>query len=257
MTVRVTNIQHFSLDDGPGIRTTVFLKGCNLTCPWCCNPENISFEIENYTHNSQNESFGYDISLKDLEKEILKDEAFYVENNGGVTFSGGEPLLQIRELEPLLKSLKSKNINICFETSLSAPSNLLEIAIQYIDEIFIDMKVLDKKEAKNVLNLDIDLYYENLELINSSNLDKKNITFRIPLNNEYTLKEDNIKEILKCIEKYADFNVEIFKTHNLAESKCKSLNQEFAIFSPVDDEALNEVLEKIQELNSNARIISL
>ena len=169
MTVRVTNIQHFSLDDGPGIRTTVFLKGCNLTCPWCCNPENISFEIENYTHNSQNESFGYDISLKDLEKEILKDEAFYVENNGGVTFSGGEPLLQIRELEPLLKSLKSKNINICFETSLSAPSNLLEIAIQYIDEIFIDMKVLDKKEAKNVLNLDIDLYYENLELINSSN----------------------------------------------------------------------------------------
>ena len=195
--------------------------------------------------------------MEDLEKEILKDEVFYIENNGGVTFSGGEPLLQIRELEPLLKSLKSKNINICFETSLSAPSDLLEIAIEYIDEIFIDIKVLDKKEAKNVLNLDIDLYYENLELINSSNLDKKNITFRIPLNNEYTLKEDNIKEILKCIEKYADFNVEIFKTHNLAESKYKSLNQEFINFSPVDDEALNEIFEKIQKLNSNVKIISL
>ena len=225
MTVRVTNIQ-----------------GCNLTCPWCCNPENISFEIENYIHNGQNESFGYDISLDALEKEILKDEVFYAENNGGVTFSGGEPLLQIRELEPLLKSLKSKNINICFETSLSAPSDLLEIAIEYIDEIFIDIKVLDKKEAKNVLNLDIDLYYENLELINSSNLDKKNITFRIPLN---------------CIEKYSYFNVEIFKTHNLAESKCKSLNQEFISFSAVDDRELKEVLEKIQELNSNAKIISL
>ena len=159
MTVRVTNIQHFSLDDGPGIRTTVFLKGCNLTCPWCCNPENISFEIENYIHNSQKESFGYDISLEELEKEILKDEVFYVENNGGVTFSGGEPLLQIRELKPLLKSLRSKNINICFETSLSASSDLLKIAIEYIDEIFIDMKILDKKEAKNVLNLDLDLYY--------------------------------------------------------------------------------------------------
>ena len=257
MTVRVTNIQHFSLDDGPGIRTTVFLKGCNLTCPWCCNPENISFEIENYIHDGQNESFGYDISLDALEKEILKDEVFYAENNGGVTFSGGEPLLQIRELEPLLKSLKSKNINICFETSLSAPSDLLEIAIEYIDEIFIDIKVLDKKEAKNVLNLDIDLYYENLELINSSNLDKKNITFRIPLNKEHTLKEDNIKNILNCIEKYSYFNVEIFKTHNLAESKCKSLNQEFISFSAVDDGELKEVLEKIQELNSNAKIISL
>ena len=92
--------------------------------------------------------------------------------------------------------------------------------------------------------------YENLELINSSNLDKKNITFRIPLNKEYTLKEDNIKNILNCIEKYSYFNVEIFKTHNLAESKCKSLNQEFISFSAVDDRELKEVLEKIQELNS-------
>ena len=189
--------------------------------------------------------------------EILKDEVFYSENNGGVTFSGGEPLLQIRELEPLLKSLRSKNINICFETSLSVPSDLLEIAIGYIDEIFIDMKILDKVEAKNVLNLDIDLYYENLEIINSSDMNKNNITFRIPLNNEFTLKESNIMNILKCIEKYADFNVEIFKTHNLAESKYKSLNQEFINFTPVDDEALNEIFEKIQEFNSNVKIISL
>ena len=135
MAVRITNIQHFSLDDGPGIRTTIFLKGCNLNCPWCCNPENIRFEIEEYTHDDQNDSFGYDISLEELEKEILKDEVFYDKGNGGVTFSGGEPLLQIKELEPLLKSLKEKNINICFETSLSVATDLLEMAIYYIDEI--------------------------------------------------------------------------------------------------------------------------
>ena len=257
MTVRITNIQHFSLDDGPGIRTTVFLKGCNLTCPWCCNPENISFKIENYLHNNHEESFGYDISLEDLEKEILKDEVFYTENNGGVTFSGGEPLLQIRDLEPLLKNLKSRNINICFETSLSAPSDFLEMAIEYIDEIYIDIKILDKEEAKKVLNLDVDSYYKNLEIINSSQIDKNRITFRIPLNNEYTLKEDNIKNILKCIEKYSDFKVEIFKTHNLAESKYKSLNQDFTNFSAVDDNALNEIFERIKELNSNVKIISL
>ncbi|WP_405324979.1 4Fe-4S cluster-binding domain-containing protein [Methanobrevibacter sp.] len=257
MAVRITNIQHFSLDDGPRIRTTVFLKGCNLACPWCCNPENISFEIENYVHDNQEESFGYDISLDDLEKEILKDEVFYTENNGGVTFSGGEPLLQIRELKPLLKSLRSKNINICFETSLSVPSDLLEIAIEYIDEIFIDMKILDKEEAKNVLNLDVDSYYKNLEIINSSEIDKNRITFRIPLNNEYTLKDDNVKNILKCIEKYSDFNVEIFKTHNLAESKYESLNQDFTNFSAVDDNELNEIFEKIKELNSDVKIISL
>ena len=63
--------------------------------------------------------------------------------------------------------------------------------------------------------------------------------------------------ILKCIEKYADFNVEIFKTHNLAESKYKSLNQDFTNFSVVDDNALNEIFERIKELNSNVKIISL
>ena len=246
MAVRITNIQHFSLDDGPGIRTTVFLKGCNLTCPWCCNPENINFEMESYSHNNQKESFGYDIPLEELEKEILKDEVFYSENDGGVTFSGGEPLLQIKELEPLLKSLRSKNINICFETALSVPSELLEMAIEYIDEIFIDVKILDKNDAKNVLNLDLDLYFDNLELINSSNL-----------NNEYTLREENIKLILKLIERYPDFKVEIFKTHNLAESKYESLEKEFNQFSKVSDELIDEIYDKIKKLNPNVSIISL
>lgn len=257
MTVRITNIQHFSLDDGPGIRTTVFLKGCNLTCPWCCNPENINFEMESYSHNNQKESFGYDITLEELEKEILKDEVFYSENDGGVTFSGGEPLLQIKELEPLLKSLMSKNINICFETALSVPSELLEMAIEYIDEIFIDVKILDKNDAKNVLNLDLDLYFDNLELINSSNLNKENVIFRIPLNNEYTLREENIKLILKLIERYPDFKVEIFKTHNLAESKYESLEKEFNQFSKVSDELIDEIYDKIKKLNPNVSIISL
>lgn len=257
MTVRITNIQHFSLDDGPGIRTTVFLKGCNLTCPWCCNPENISFEIEDYNHNNQNECFGYDISLEELEKEVLKDEIYYDNGKGGVTFSGGEPLLQIKELEPLLKSLKEKNINICFETSLSVPSDLLEMAIEYIDEIFIDIKILDKGEARNILNLDADLYCNNLELISNSKIGEDNIIFRVPLNNEYTLREENIGLILKLIEKYPDFKIEIFKTHNLAKSKYESLEKEFNQFSEISDESIDEVYTRIERINSNVKVISL
>ena len=124
MMVRVTDIQRFSLNDGEGIRTTVFLKGCSIKCPWCANPECISSKIQG--------EFGYDISLDDLENEILKDEPYY-ETGGGVTFSGGEPLLQIRSLEPLLKSLKHKNINICFETALFVPQEYLNRANFYAD----------------------------------------------------------------------------------------------------------------------------
>lgn len=256
MTVRITNIQHFSLHDGNGIRTTVFLKGCNLTCPWCCNPETINYSIEEFREDGILKSFGYDISLQDLEKEILKDEIYY-SNGGGVTFSGGEALIQIKNLLPLLENLKEKGINICFETSLSVSSDLLKLAIPYIDELFIDIKLLDKKEAKEVLNLDLDLFLNNLKIIKNSTIKKENITFRIPLNNEYTLKEENLNKIIDLLKEFNEFNVEIFKIHNLAESKYKLLNRELYDFSEVDDEKINEVYTRLLEANKNLRIISL
>ena len=180
-------------------------------------------------------------------REILKDEIYYDDGKGGVTFSGGEPLLQIKSLDPLLNNLKDKGINICFETSLSVPPDLLEMAIDYIDELFIDIKLLDNDNAKEVLNLDVEVYFENLKLIDNSN----------PLNNEYSLKENNVNLILNLIEKYFDYKVEIFKTHNLAKSKYESLNKEFKQFSEISDDLLNEVYDEIKKINSNVEIISL
>ena len=101
----VTNIQHFCLHDGDGIRTTVFLKGCSLRCPWCANPENINMNIEKYVEKLNNKeiekNYGFNITIDELYSEIVKDKNFY-SNGGGVTFSGGEPILQINELEDLL-----------------------------------------------------------------------------------------------------------------------------------------------------------
>ena len=256
MTVRVTNIQHFSLHDGPGIRTTVFLKGCNLNCPWCCNPENISFEIEKYFENGLNKEFGYDISLNELEKEILKDEIYYNNGEGGVTFSGGEPFLQIANIIPLLKSLKNKGINICFETSLSINSNLVLMAIDYIDEIFIDIKLLEKEKTFNILNLNLDLYLNNLEIINNSDIKKENITFRIPLNMEYTLNKKNIDQIINLLKRYP-YKVEIFKTHNLAENKYKLLDKKQVEIKELSDNQINDFYNQIKEITENVEIICL
>ncbi len=256
MTVRVTNIQHFSLHDGPGIRTTVFLKGCNLNCPWCCNPENISFEIEKYFENGLKKKFGYDISLNELEKEILKDEIYYDKGKGGVTFSGGEPFLQIENIIPLLKRLKNKGINICFETSLSINSNLVSMAIAYIDELFIDIKILEKDKALNILNLNLDLYLKNLEIINNSNIKKDNITFRIPLNNEYTLNENNINQIIDLLKKYP-YKVQIFKTHNLAENKYKLIDKKQVEIKELSDNEITEIYNKIKKITDNVEIISI
>ena len=245
MKVRVTNIQRFSLQDGPGIRTTVFLKGCSICCPWCANPENIKHEIQG--------KFGYDIELEELEKEILKDKKFY-QSGGGVTFSGGEPLLQFEKLEPLLQKLKEQNINICIETALFVPTNFLEIALKYVDEYIVDIKILDKMQAKNVLGADIDLYYKNIQKLFEQ---KHNIIFRIPVTKEYTLQENNKQKILNLLEKYKPQQVEIFKLHRLAKSKYESLQEEMVEFQEVTDEEMEEFLKEIKNLKIDAEICKI
>lgn len=254
MTVRITNIQRFSLHDGPGIRTTVFLKGCTLNCPWCCNPENISFEREQYIENGIKKDFGYDITLEDLEKEILKDKIYYNNGKGGVTFSGGEPLAQIHSYEPLLKSLKSKSISICFETSLNIGETNLSVALDYADFIYADIKLL---KSPSIIGLDLDLFYKNIEALNNSHMANEKVVFRIPLNYEYTLKSENIDMLIELLKQYPDFAVEIFKTHNLAESKYNYLNKEFTYFKEVSDEDINKIYNRIKEFNDNVGIISL
>lgn len=254
MKVRITNIQRFSLHDGPGIRTTVFLKGCNLKCPWCANPENISFEKTELKNENGTGYFGYDIELMDLYNEIIKDKQYYKLNSGGVTFSGGEPLLQMKALELLLKKIKKERINICIETALQVSKEFLEIAIKYVDEFIVDIKILDKEECKKVLNGNIDLYLDNLELLK----EKAQVDiFRIPLINEYTLNNENIDNIINLLKRYKPKKVEIFKVHNLAESKYKSIGQEMIEFSKIEDYKVQEVYNKIKKLQIDVEIIKI
>lgn len=230
MKVRVTDIQHFSLHDGPGIRTTVFFKGCNLRCPWCANPECISQKIQG--------EFGYDISLDELEKEILKDEPFY-KTGGGVTFSGGEPLLQIKYIEPLLKSLKLKNISICFETALFVPKEYLNIAKIYADEFIVDIKMLNSENTRNIIKGDINQYLDNLNVLN---LEKT--TFRIPVT-EYSLNDEDL--FLQLLNQHKPKKLEIFKLHNLAKRKYELLCKEMYT-KEVSDEQILDFKNKLSEI---------
>ena len=230
MKVRITDIQHFSLHDGPGIRTTVFLKGCSLKCPWCANPECISPKIQG--------EFGYDISLDELEKEILKDEHYY-QTGGGVTFSGGEPLLQIKLLEPLLKSLKLKNISICFESALFVPEAYLNIAKMYADEFIVDIKMLNSQNCRNILKGDINQYLNNINL-----LDMNKTVFRIPVT-EYSLHDQT--QILEFAELFKPKKIEIFKLHNLAKRKYEILDNDY-YYKQVSHSQLNDFKDKLNQI---------
>lgn len=256
MKVRITNIQRFSLQDGEGIRTTIFLKGCNLRCPWCANPENLAFEFTKYKNEQTNEQgiFGQDVEALDLFEEIIKDKPYYEISNGGATFSGGEPLLAIEALEPLLKKLKEEGINITVETALQVPTKLVEIASQYVDQFIVDIKILDPKKCEKILEGDIQLYHQNLEILASKHLIS---IFRIPLVKEYTLEKDNLEKIKVLLQTYQHEKVEIFKIHNLSESKYRAIGKKMPTFQNVEEEAIQEVYQTIKELGKQVEILKI
>lgn len=252
MKVIVTNIQRFCLHDGSGIRTTVFFKGCNLRCPWCSNPENIDFNIQQYSLDGENGIYGKEYELEELEKEVLKDINYY-SNDGGVTFSGGEALWKMKDIEPLLISLQNKNINMCIETALTVPKEYLSIALKYINEFIVDIKIIDKNNVSKI-NGNVDLFLENIEELFKS---KKNVLFRIPIVPKYTYTKENIEEILKLLNKYKPNCVEIFKIHNLGEKKYKTLNMSLEKFDEVLDSEIEEIHNKIANLGINCKIIKI
>lgn len=225
--INLTNIQRFSLHDGPGIRTTVFLKGCSLRCPWCANPENLSPLPQTYIKDGVEGTYGKQMTTDEVFTEVMKDKIFYEgegKDRGGVTFSGGECLLQDKELEPLWKRLKENDIHIAVETSLFVPD--VSIAIKYIDLFIVDIKILDGERCKEVEKGVLNTYISNVEAVLKSGKDS---IFRIPVIGSYTDDNSNQELVGKFLkERVSIYNnikrIELIKEHNLGLSKYKSLH---------------------------------
>ncbi|MGE5597989.1 MAG: glycyl-radical enzyme activating protein [Bacteroidota bacterium] len=188
----VFNIQHFSVDDGPGIRTTVFLKGCSLRCRWCHNPESIAAypEIQFFrqrcigcgrcagvcpiraqggkgservfTRNSCRRCgrcaeqcptgalslTGKMLSVDDVLDTVEKDRAFYAGSKGGVTFSGGEPLLQMDFMYSLLRESKRRGLHTTVDTAGQVPWENFAAVLPYVDLFLFDLKMLDDRKHR-------------------------------------------------------------------------------------------------------------
>lgn len=206
----ITNIQRMCFHDGPGIRTTVFLKGCSIHCPWCSNPENIEFGLD---------SWGKEYSTEQAYNEIIKDRAFW-KNGGGVTFSGGEALMHMQYIEDLMSELQNTGINIAIETSLYAPGSELLIAMRYIDYFYVDVKILVPEICQDILGGNNEVFLENVQTLVASG---KKVVFRIPCCDKYTLRKENRIKIRNFLSQYPDISIEMFRLHNLGDDKYKHL----------------------------------
>lgn len=250
--LRVTNIQRGCVFDGPGVRTTVFLKGCFLCCPWCCNPEAISFDEQWFVEDSKclarqgvdsvlckdcerlggirhqtecpfgvAEPVSEDYSIDDLYRIILKDVSLFSDTGGGVTFSGGEPLLQAKSLQPLLVLLKSSNIGIVFETTLMAPTDNLRLTLPYIDSLLVDLKLQPQMKLDDIAY--IEQIKHHLSLVNH-----KQVAFRMVFVDEIIASRQSVLEIL---HELGVNKLELLLCHNLGQKKYERLNLPNADFS--------------------------
>lgn len=291
MSIIITNIQRMCMHDGPGIRTTVFLKGCSICCPWCANPENLSAQIQYYFDESKckksaevcpynqkcvilddNKSgimkndlakenvicpvgaigmYGKKMPVDEIYNEIIKDQVFW-DKSGGVTFSGGEALLQIDDLLELMRLLKQNKIHIAVESALFVSGESVKKALDYVDLFIIDVKILDKNRCKEILGGNIDQYIKNVKTITTAG---KTIIFRVPCSDEYTMDEKNRILLLKFFLEYKQYPIEIFKLHNLGKKKYKTLGIDIGN-APICDN-ISTFYEELKKNGNEVSIISI
>ncbi len=186
MKACIFDIKRFAIHDGPGIRTTVFLKGCRLNCRWCHNPEGISRDIEHYDEEKEFDGvnlvkeiiLGRWITVDELMVEIEKDRIFMEESGGGVTFSGGEPLMQHQALFALLKDCRVRKIHTALDTSGLVSESIFQQATELSDLILYDLKSLNDKIHRKYTGMSNKKILDNLEIALKG---EARIVLRIPL----------------------------------------------------------------------------
>ena len=241
---RIFNIQRYSLNDGQGIRTVVFFKGCPHTCPWCANPESLSPRIETVRRESKClhcapclrdadecpsgafERIGRDITLDELEREVLKDDIFFRTSGGGVTLSGGEVLMQAPFATRFLQRLRRLGIQCAIETAGDAPASRLLPLAKACDEVLFDLKIMDAVQAREVVNMNLPRVLENLRLLVSEGI---HVIPRLPLIPGFTLSTENLQRALTLLTSSGIKQVHLLPFHQYGEPKYRLLGQQWSM----------------------------
>lgn len=278
------SILRFALQDGPGIRTTVFLKGCYLDCLWCHNPESKSGQRElayyedrctqcgacveacpNNVHSIVNgvhridrvlcdisescvEACSYDaleitgeiMSAEEVMEVVLKDKAYYDESGGGLTVSGGEPMMQFEFTKKLLQLAKENHMHTCLDTSGYAPEEQYLEILPFTDQFLFDLKASDPEVHKELTGVTNELIFENLQLLYDH---EARIELRLPLVRNMNDHDAHFAKMKEMKRKYPKLSgITLMPYHNIGQSKC----QRYGYKDPMegvpsaDDELINK-----------------
>lgn len=261
-TALISDIKRFAVHDGPGIRTTVFFKGCPLKCLWCHNPEGIGFQPQTAFYKNKcigcgecqradftpaeclgdaKVLYGKEVSVEDLLPRLLEDKDFYETSGGGVTLSGGECLCQADFCAELLKKLKETGIHTAVDTCGFVPRESFDKVLPYTDIFLYDIKAMDETVHYRCTGQSNRQILENIQYLDSLG---KAIEVRIPYVPEYNADQmEKIADFLRTLKNVKA--VKVLPYHNFAGSKYAALGMENTLpkILPTDEE-----LQKAQAL---------
>ncbi|MBU2649802.1 MAG: glycyl-radical enzyme activating protein [Bacteroidetes bacterium] len=229
----VFDIKHFAIHDGPGLRTTVFLKGCPMKCLWCHNPESQKMipeehekllTIEDRVYREKI-STGQWMTPDEVMLEIRKDEVFYNESDGGVTLSGGEPMMQPDFSLELLEMAHSEGFHTAVDTCGYAHPEVFQRFLEHTDLFLFDLKIMDFMTHVRYTGVSNQNILDNLNALRDSG---HRVIIRFPVIPGITNTEDNILKIREFLGK--DFTrLDILPYHHMASAKYKRLGLTYAL----------------------------
>lgn len=218
----IFDIARAAMNDGPGIRTTVFFKGCPLRCPWCHNPESQRFELQTGIDDKGNPvSYGREVTVEQVMDAIRQDNSFYQISGGGVTFSEGEPLCQPKFLEELCRCCQKEGISVSVDTSGYAPEETVKRILPYVDLFLLDYKQTGESRHRRDTGVSAEPILRTLWLLQQAG---KPVWLRCPIIPGYQDTPEHLRaiaeleKIFPCIQQ-----VDLLFFHTLGRHKYQQL----------------------------------
>ncbi|MCR5336486.1 MAG: glycyl-radical enzyme activating protein [Synergistes sp.] len=221
----VFNLAHYAVHDGPGIRTTIFLKGCPLRCAWCCSPQSQLFEPERTQTNGK--IYGREVDAEELFAEVMRDAPFWRRSHGGVTLSGGEVLSQPDFAVEFLGLCRANNVHTAIETSLFASPEVFKRVADAVDFIIFDLKAMDGQLHKKLTGQDNEAILRNAAWLLQSG---KECLARFPMVPGVNDSEEELRALGAFVEKHRErADLEILKYHRLGVGIYEELGRSYAL----------------------------
>lgn len=251
---RIFDIQRFSIHDGPGIRTIIFLKGCVLRCRWCCNPESQNFDFETMTMDGKVKSIGRDVTVGEIMQEVLRDMPYYRRSGGGITLSGGECLVQPEFSAAILAAAKEYGLNTAIESTGCADFSKIQLLLPHLDLYLMDIKHTNSEKHKAFTGVDNRLILENARRIAEN---AKKLIIRVPVIPTFNDTPEEIRGIAEFAASLPGVEeIHLLPYHRLGQDKYAGLGREYTLkhISPPTDEHMNELLKVALSVGLKAQI---